>query len=397
MKRLLISIFMLSLAHVGVINAANTDISSLDNIIYLEPVSAEAGDQVVLSFIMKNSALVAGFQFDLYLPEGVTVVDESQKLNADRIPVNSQSLGCQVQSDGAYRFLSGNQDLKTFKGTDGEVFTAVIDIPSSLTLGDHAINLKNMTLSDGKDGSYPTENIETTLTITGISDGTVKLNENSKTLPVEKTEATVKVIRPLVKGTWNTLCLPFKMTKNQVENTFGEGTLVCTLYSVEEDGDDFIVNFKSRTTSASMIQANTPVIIKPAKEITDFTLTGIDITAPQALIEKTNEEDVECKFYGTEIAGKIIPENHLFINSGNFYYSKGTTTIKAFRAYLYIYGFDYNAAPALTINVDGEATRIDDLEILSNDGRIYNLKGQHVESPTDKGVYIKNGKKFVVK
>ena len=51
-----------------------TDISQLDNAIYIEPVEARCGTQVTLSVKMKNSVAVQTIQFDLYLPDGISVI-----------------------------------------------------------------------------------------------------------------------------------------------------------------------------------------------------------------------------------------------------------------------------------------------------------------------------------
>ena len=399
MKKLFI-ILTACFASLGMMKAANTDISALDNIIYVDPFSAEANSQVYLSFKMKNSETIRGFQFKISLPTGVTVVDDSQVFAENRKSgaTDDHTLAWSNQTDGTLLFLCGTSTLKAFKGNDGEVVRVIIDIPDGLAAGDYPVLLTEMKLN-GTEGSYTTESIETTLTITGTSDGTIKLNENSTTLPVPVNGATVKVTRNLVGGVWNTLCLPFKMTKAQVQETFGSSTLVGTLESVEEDGEGgFVVSFKSRTTSGSMIQANTPIIIKPDYDITEFTLESVDISNPQAIIAVSNDAgDAECTFFGTQVAGTVIPANYLFINGSKFYYSKGTTTIKGFRSYLYIDGFDPTASSAPTFVVDGETTSIDEINIVDGDGRIYNLNGQHVENPTSKGVYIQNGKKVVIK
>ena len=72
MKKFMIPILMLCLSYAGMTNAANTDISTLNNVIYVEPFAASQGEQVVMSIKMKNTVAIRGFQFDLYLPDGVT-------------------------------------------------------------------------------------------------------------------------------------------------------------------------------------------------------------------------------------------------------------------------------------------------------------------------------------
>ena len=46
-----------------------TDISKLDNVIYIEPMEVRTGTQATISLKMKNTAEIRAFQFDLYLPE----------------------------------------------------------------------------------------------------------------------------------------------------------------------------------------------------------------------------------------------------------------------------------------------------------------------------------------
>lgn len=47
----------------------NTDVSTNNNVIYVEPFTVEPGTQTTISFKMKNTAEIRGFHFDLYLPE----------------------------------------------------------------------------------------------------------------------------------------------------------------------------------------------------------------------------------------------------------------------------------------------------------------------------------------
>ena len=97
MKRYILSILMLCTGYAGMMNAANTDISGLDNVIYVESFVVKPGTQVQMSIKMKNTAAIRGFQFDLYLPAGVTVAKTSKgkyigSLNDDRLPAEDESV-----------------------------------------------------------------------------------------------------------------------------------------------------------------------------------------------------------------------------------------------------------------------------------------------------------------
>ena len=46
------------------------DVNDIDNVIYLSPSAANPNSEATLSFKMKNTVGIRGFQFDLYLPNG---------------------------------------------------------------------------------------------------------------------------------------------------------------------------------------------------------------------------------------------------------------------------------------------------------------------------------------
>ena len=153
---------------------ANTNLSNLDDVLYIEPLTADAGSQVKLSLRMKNSAPIRGFQFNLYLPEGVTVTKSNKgkllaQLSEGRLPDEDEhTLTMQEQADGSVLFLCGSQYDECFTGNDGEIATITIDISSNISSGDHAILLKNIKLTETDISKYyETAKVETTLTIRG--------------------------------------------------------------------------------------------------------------------------------------------------------------------------------------------------------------------------------------
>lgn len=63
MKKMMISLLMLlAVGQWSTVQAENTDVSTLDNVIYIAPFNVEtAGSQVTLSIQMKNSAAIRAF------------------------------------------------------------------------------------------------------------------------------------------------------------------------------------------------------------------------------------------------------------------------------------------------------------------------------------------------
>ena len=133
--------------------------------------------------------------------------------------------------------------------------------------------------------------------------------------------------------------------------------------------------------------------------VSEFTVDGVDVNPQEAKVNYGTNRKPKA-FIGNYVAGTTIENGCLFLNSSKFWYSVGSTKIKAFRAY---FNFDdllpdfednYAEAPVL-ISFDDGLTGIG-ATLMTNESVIYNLNGQRVETPK-KGLYIINNKKVVVK
>ena len=171
MKRL-ISIIAAFICFANFVKAGTTDITGIDNVIYITPVTADAGETKTLSLCMKNRAEIRGFQFDLYLPDGVTIaVNKKGKmlvsLNSSRLDEDDEhSILVEKQDDGSYRFLCNSMYEELFLGNDGKVATVTLNIDANMVNGAYPIVVKNQKLSETDISKYyETGRIETTLTI----------------------------------------------------------------------------------------------------------------------------------------------------------------------------------------------------------------------------------------
>ena len=412
MKKFMIPIIMLCLGYAGMMKAANTDISSLNNVIYVEPFTASAGTQVQMSIKMKNTAEIRGFQFDLMLPEGVTAAKSAKgkilaSLTESRLPDEDEhSLTLSEQSDGSIRFLCGSLADETFTGTDGEIATLSINIDGKMANGAYPIYLRNMKLTETDiNNFYETENIETTITI-GTTDVRTILDETSTTAPEAATGVNVRVKRAIKAGSWSTICLPFAMTAEQVTAAFGTGVEVkdFTSWSSEEDdvtGD--IVSIKIGFTPVTAMAANHPYLIKVANAITTeegFTVDNVDIVPEDEPTKQVGTKKAERGYFiGTYVANTTVPDNDLFISNDKFYYSKGLTKMKAFRGFFELADVitDIENASARISFSDEETTGISNARSNRPNGNsdYYDLQGRKVNNPTMKGLYICNGSKVV--
>ena len=174
-----------------------------------------------------------------------------------------------------------------------------------------------------------------------------------------------------------------------------------TSWSPEENGNEDIVGINVVFTSVTAIEANHPYIIKVSSPITEFTVDNVNIDPEEEPYVKVgNKASNRGWMTGTYVANFTVPENNLFLSGGKFWYSKGNTKMKAFRAH-----FEFadvltsveSSAPVFMTFENGTTgiSEMGNVRGVENDA-FYNLKGQRVMSPA-KGLYIKNNKKVIVK
>lgn len=411
MKKFIIPILMLCLGYAGMMRAANTDISTMDNIIYVEPFNVAAGTQVQMSIKMKNTAAIRGFQFDLFLPEGVTAAKSAKgkilaSLTETRLPDEDEhTLTLSEQNDGSIRFLCGSMADETFTGANGEIATLTINIDGGVANGDYPVFLKNMKLTETDISNfYETESLETTLTV-GAAAYTI-LDETSTVAPTTANGVNVRVKRTIKANSWSTICLPFAISAEKLTAAFGEGVQVkdfTSWSSTEDDATGNIVGITIGFSPVTAMEANHPYLIKVTNAITaenGFTVDNVDIVPEDEPTKLVGTKKANRGFFiGTYVANTTVPEDDLFISNDKFYYSNGSTKMKAFRGYFELADVLTSVeGAAARILISDEVTGIADIRSYMSEekGEYYNIAGQKVENPK-RGLYIKNGKKAIIK
>ena len=212
-------------------------------------------------------------------------------------------------------------------------------------------------------------------------------------------------------GSWNTLCLPFDVTISDSPLN-GDGVDVRTLNDASFDSSNgtLTLNF---TATVTEMEAGKPYLIK--WDNTGADLTESDLVFTGVTIDKT-VNNVACDLGSDQsvtFTGTYAPVNigsngdntKLYIGSDNqIYYPNGTMTINSQRAYFQLIGLtagDLTAgASAFVLNFgDGETTGISPSPTLpQGKGAWYTLDGRQLQGePTQKGLYINNGRKVIIK
>lgn len=229
---------------------------------------------------------------------------------------------------------------------------------------------------------------------------TLTLKESDTNTLEAKTGVNVTLKRSMVANEWNTICLPFDVSKEKAQKAFGEDVKIVEL-DTEAAVDANVLSFKPSTG----IVAATPYLIKPSAVADEYTFENVDITNNEAGYSMTDNADVAFKgIYNMVditkdvVAAKLGNYYAAFLGAGNKIYKAGTGMTKGFRAYFAIP--NGAAASALRVVIDGTATSIKniDSEVVESNAPVYNLQGQRVNGNNlTPGIYVKAGKKFVVK
>ena len=210
--------------------------------------------------------------------------------------------------------------------------------------------------------------------------------------------------RKLNADKWNVLVLPFDVEPLDFCNTIDDYAVFNTLTSASGENVKFSL---ARTT----IAANTPFLVKPTKEI-DFDEINNNNTPNDAtddyrqfvfagVVIKGGTPTVtvgDAQFIGTYETITVEAGNYA-MQGGSFVPLTAAATLGYTRAYLNL----ATTAPArITVEeADGTTTAISTITAdgvaVAADGW-YTLNGVKLQSmPTEKGIYINNGKKVVVK
>ena len=219
-----------------------------------------------------------------------------------------------------------------------------------------------------------------------------------------KTLSTMLSDRTLYKdGSWNTLCLPFSL--DNLTGTPLEGATVKTLESSSYANQTLTLNFGSDLTS---IEAGKPYIVKwnSGNNITNPVFSGVTINNPQNDVA-TAYADFAGSFSPVGIEGE--DKTMLYFGANNtLYYPNKAMTIGSCHACFKLKGISVGDLASATgsrivMNFAEDATTTtsihnSQLTIDNEAGAYYSLDGRKLNGkPAQKGVYIHQGRKVVVK
>ncbi len=235
-----------------------------------------------------------------------------------------------------------------------------------------------------------------------VSLPTISLSESEDNTIETKSDISISLNRKLVKGVWNTICLPFDVSAAQAKSAFGTDVRIAAL-NAESKGNTLM--FDNKTTEG--IKAAVPYLIMPSEVKADdkYEFYNVSIkpenTAPAAAVSTPDGFAFKGIYNKVDITQDINNSKSYaaFLGANNtLFKAKANSTTKGFRAYFAIP--NSTATSALRVVVDGNATSIKNINcgVVESDDAVYNLQGQRVDARSlMPGLYIKAGKKFVVR
>lgn len=266
----------------------------------------------------------------------------------------------------------------------------------------------------------------------------------------KETAQTCYLNRNFVAGNWNTIILPVNLTKAQFKTAFDDGTTEAKLGELASGSNGVLyfttINIGEMADGAVVLESGKPYIIKVAKnpgtaeqqqvdEVNNtdhfavgdvyYKFEGVTFNADSyaaargAITEQLRPSDGEAnklhmtgsyvrRYTGDPLGGKT-PRCYTLNKGAVTYYANGAQ-LKGFRAWITdandpvvsgAKGLNRFATTFNFIDASQNVTYIDGVPAVINDdpeAPIYNMSGQRMPAGNlPKGIYIKGGKKYIVR
>ena len=289
---------------------------------------------------------------------------------------SSKNASFSVTINGGGSFPDGKTTWKTTITTGSNVFNyetlKLIDVSTATSI--------TIKLTSTNEGNFALDDV-----VISTADQVTLRDDVANVLETKVADVTVG--RTIQGGVWNTLCLPFDIDPNTMAQATGNavGDVSLRTYTGYDDG---AMIFTSVTDAVS---AGTPFLVKIATTSVNpfFPLASLKGDATALTVTHGN-----ARMTGTLAPTDIGPTGLFLTASGELKKgSGGNTTLKGLRAYFTV----ASGASARLLFRDG-TMGISETETAPTADRWYTLDGQELSSqPTQRGIYIKDGMKVIIR
>ena len=210
---------------------------------------------------------------------------------------------------------------------------------------------------------------------------------------------------------WNTFCVPFDMTADQL--TANKITKVVQLTAAETTADNGINLTSEEVTDG--VKAGVPYLVQVSEDVTEIKADGVYVTAAAPAAQTIGTAGGYTVAITGNYSAMTVPTDAYFISDNKFYVADeaASVSLKGFRAYITL--TDDSGEPAAvnvrSISIDGGTAGDGTTGIEGVSGEtadqlvdVYTLSGVKVKGGVkasealdglQRGVYIVNGKKII--
>lgn len=281
----------------------------------------------------------SGHNYRVELYDGSTLKDYSEELESDALGDAVHSKGDVALTKKLVIPAMGNYTLKLINRTQWSsmILHGITLTPAYITLDEGATS--NSVISDAVSAGGSTD---------------------------------VKLTRTLTGGMYNTICLPFAVSADELNRVFGEGN-VKKLSSSTLAGDVLDIALEEVTS----MEAGKPYLVKPAANIVDPKFFNVEVTASTPVEVKEGPTTFKGTFIKSEIPAS---ENNLFLGPNNTLYFPEVTAqpIKGLRGWFEVVvpGGVQSIKHARIVEQENKETAVDLIESENNKAQKVFVNGQ---------------------
>ena len=348
---------------------------------------------------------VLGVQFDLVLPKGVAIKKKTNgQFDIQKMGVLAKhEVSCMKQADGSYRFMVFSLDMSRFDYEADYLMSIALDVADDVKCDYYDIIVKNVIYSwlHGDDATEVTSFTDhDTYNLLEITNGKLGDVNGDGTVTIADAMAIVDHV----------LGAPVPVFNEGNADVNGDGSIditdVMTVVQWIVDGNK-TYNLPQNSMEEMTVSREEGCYLLQLGNMTDYTALQMNVKLPEG-----------CKLQGVELSdarsnGHQVVKHQLDDGSWNIvvWGVDGNELRNTSTDLLRLQTTGHGAGDVVVSDIiltnhghenisiqaaAGGATGITEVEAGEPDGAIYDLNGVRVEHPT-KGVYVRNGKKFVVK
>ena len=165
---------------INISNEGGGDTPTGANTITVEPLTLRAGETGVLNINMNNEDDICSFQFNIKLPDGISIIKEYneddeyvESINLTNRKKSSHELSFKETEDGGYFLIAYSLSNSTFRNNSGAIVSIKVKSDAVMQDGNYGVVLSNVLMVTPDERKIEQEDHSGTLTITsedGIDD-----------------------------------------------------------------------------------------------------------------------------------------------------------------------------------------------------------------------------------